>query len=48
MSRYIKIEWPESQRWLDMVEYDDDFNVISEVEPGPHMSVYVPEDMLDD
>ena len=48
MSKYIKIEWPESQEWLERVEYDEDFNAVGDIEPGPDMSVFVPEELLQD
>ena len=45
---YIKIEWPESQNWLDLVEFDEETGeTIGEIEYGPDSSVFVPEDIYE-
>lgn len=45
---YIKIDWPWSQEWLELVEYDEETGeVISEIEPGEDCSVFVPEEIYE-
>lgn len=46
--KYIRIDWPWSQEWLDLVEFDEETGeTISEIEYGPDSSVYVPEDIYE-
>ena len=46
MKYVVKVEWPESQEWLERVEYDEETGeVISDIEPGPDASAYVPVDI---
>ena len=45
---YIKLNWPESQEWLEFVEYDETTGeCISDIEAGNDSSVFVPEDIYE-
>ena len=47
MNKYVRIDWPESQKWLNLVEYDDDGEPMDEtIIPCGDMSVMVAEEML--
>lgn len=45
---YVKLNWPESQEWLEFVEYDEETGEsIGEIEAGNDCSVFVPDDIYE-
>lgn len=44
--KYIRIDWPWSQEWLEVIDYDEDTGepIDDEVIPGDNCSVFVEEE----
>ena len=43
---YIKVDWPDSQEWMDFIEEDEATGeTIGDIEYGPDSSVFVPEEI---
>lgn len=39
MDRYIKVDWPESQEWIEMAHYDTEYGIYE----CENLTVFVPE-----
>lgn len=46
--RYIKVDWPWSQEWLELIQEDETTGeTIGEIELGPDCSAFVPEEIYE-
>jgi len=45
---YVKVNWPESQKWIELIEIDEETGeTIGDIEYGPDSSVFVPEEIYE-
>ena len=45
---YIKVNWPESQKWMELIEIDEETGEpIGDIEYGPDSIVFVPKEIYE-